>query len=81
MKIKKVMEHYEFTNKNTDILDFLYKMEDPIVNGDVNSLIRSHDKNEKEELIEDILLHISDKLSDEDFHQIEDELRKRILKK
>jgi hypothetical protein len=81
MKIKKLKEHYESSSEDSSVLDFLYNLNDPIINGDVNSLIKSHDDIEKKEIIEDILLYIGDILDDENYHRIENGLNNMIIKK
>lgn len=80
------MEFSKFINEDKsdikyDVVRYLTDLNDKIINGDLNDLIKSHDNEDKKELIEDVLLHISDKLNDNEFHTIEDELKKLFLKK
>jgi len=86
MKLKNIMKFSKFTLENnseieSDVVNYLSSLNDNEINSDLNDLIKSHNIEDKKELIEDILLHISDKLKDDEFHAVEDELKKTFLKK
>ena len=80
MKLKNIMEFSSFNlNKESDVIQFLSNLNHGPVNSLSKDLTESYDLDEKKELIEDILLCISDKLNDDDFHKVEDELKNLFL--
>ena len=80
MKLKNILEFSSFgLNKESDAIQLIKRFNDDLVNKLLKNLSESNDSNEKVELIEDILLHISDKLNDDDFHKVEDELKNLFL--
>ena len=86
MKLKNIMEFSKFILEDkseieSDVVKYLSGLNDGVVNSDLNDLITSHSIEDKKELIEDVLLHIGDKLEDDEFHAVEDELKKTFLKK
>ncbi len=86
MKLKNIMKFSEFILEDkseieSDVVRYLYTLGDGEINSDLNDLIRSHSVEDKQELIDDVLSHISDKLEDDEFHVVEDELKKTFLKK
>jgi len=67
-------------NNKFDVIEFLSSIGDSEVNGDLNDLITTHDVDLKIELIEDILIHVGDMLEDDEYHMVEDELKKQFIK-
>jgi len=65
----------------SEVIGFLKNLNKPEVNSDLNDLFKSHDFLERKELIEDILLVVSDEVSEEDLHKIEDDLNLEFLQK
>jgi len=65
----------------SEVIGFLKNLNKPEVNSDLNDLFKSHDFLERKELIEDILLAVSDEVSEEDLHKIEDDLNLEFLQK
>ena len=81
MRLKNILEFSRFNlDKDSDVVKHLKKLNDDLVNKLLLDMERSNNLDEKKELVEDILLHISDKLNDEDFHKVEDELKNLFLK-
>ena len=86
MKLKNIMKFSKFILEDkseieSDVVKYLSSLNDGLINSDLNDLIKSHNIEDKRELIEDVLLHIGDKLEDDEFHAVEDELKKTFLKK
>lgn len=81
MKRYKIMEYFEFTKSDSDIIQFLYDLNDSELNGFVNELIKSRDIKEKTELVEDILLIIGDIVSDTEYYSVHKYLNDEFLKK
>lgn len=69
-------------DESTDVIFFLYSLEDFDINLDVNEFLTSSDKETKNEYIEDIMKTIQRKhktLDKDKVYWIEDNLKKRIL--
>lgn len=85
MKLKNIMKYSDYIKEKLDndfdIVEFLASFGDFEVNGDLNDLITTHDNESKIELIEDILIHVGDMLEDDEYHMVEDELKKQFIKK
>jgi hypothetical protein len=85
MKLKNIMKYSDYLkekleNNKFDVIEFLSSIGDSEVNGDLNDLITTHDVDLKIELIEDILIHVGDMLEDDEYHMVEDELKKQFIK-
>ena len=61
-----------------DIFKVLYALEDPEVNGYVNEFLTTHDREDKKMYRQDILLEIGNKVTEEDYNWISNELKKWI---
>lgn len=60
--------------EDIDVIDYLYSLKNPDINGFVNDFIS--DRSRREEYIEDILLEIGDTIEDEKYDWISKELKK-----
>lgn len=77
----KVLNYTVFNSDKLSVVEYLYSLGDSDINGDINDLITTHDQQSKKEIIESILLDIGNLVSDEDYHKVEDELKKEFIKK
>lgn len=68
----------EKLKEGEDVFKFLYTLKDPEVNGYINELMTTHDEEDKRLCVQDILIEIEDRITDEDFNVVSSELKKWI---
>lgn len=79
MKIKKWTNFIlESQTEISDIFDYLSKLGSSEINNDIEELKKTTDEESISYLIENILLEVSELVSDEDYHKVENELKKLL---
>ena len=77
MKVKKWASFIlESQTEISDIFNYLSKLGSSEINNDIDELKITTDEESKSYLIENILLEVSELVSDDDYHKIETELKK-----
>lgn len=76
MKIKKWTSFISESQTETDVFDLLSKLGISEINSDLEELKKTTDEESKSYLIENILLEVSELVSDDEYHMIETELKK-----
>lgn len=61
--------------KDKHVVDFLGNLNNPVVNGFLNTLSTTGNKEEKKECIEDILIEVGDQLTEEEYDRVQKELK------
>ena len=75
-KNKKIVNYSDFKEKKDDVIAYLYSFKMSELNSDIHDLITCSSNEDRTEIIQNILLVISDKLSDDDYQKLEADLNK-----
>ena len=76
MKNKNIVNYSDFKEKKDDVIAYLYSFRLTELNSDIHDLITSNSSENRKEIIQNILLIISDKLTDDDYQKLEEDLNK-----
>ena len=74
--MKKVTSYSKFRENKDDVIDYLYSFNITEINNDIHDLVTSGPSEDRKEIIENILLVISDRLSEDDYQKLESDLHK-----
>ena len=71
-------DQFLIESSSIDVINFLKSLNDDYVNDMIDKLINSDNSEEKEESIQNIILEMGDKLDDEKYNWVVNELEKKI---
>ena len=75
IKFKDFINMNEKLKEEQHVLDFLGGLNNPEVNGFLNTLSTTGNRKEKQECIEDILIEVGDQLTEEEYDRVQKELK------